>query len=157
MFVSAKHMHAWCAHSAAAIITEKKKSLHVCLSVRLLHETLLSLFLSLSAASPSYFKHRPPPPEMPRCATQVHNEECCVDTLPRQQPGEAGGPALGFEVEGEGGGGRGLCFRDAFQRYADPPEWEALRSPDVVYFGSGLHFLHMCGPGKRLEAKRVQG
>eukprot|EP00903_Cladosiphon_okamuranus_P010026 g9508.t1 len=87
-----------------------------------------------------------------------HNEECCVDTLPRQevpaeQPGEVEGPAPAFQA----GGGRGLCFRDAFQRYADPPEWEALGSPDVVYFGSGLHFLHMCGPGKFLEAKRVQG
>eukprot|EP00752_Nemacystus_decipiens_P008997 g8032.t1 len=89
----------------------------------------------------------------------VHNEECCVDTLPRRQaPGEPGAidnPALAFEAGRDGG--RGLCFRDAFQRYADPPEWEALASPDVVYFGSGLHFLHMCGPGKRLEAKRVQG
>ena len=84
----------------------------------------------------------------------MHNEECCVDTLPRQgapaeQPGATGSPAIDFEAGADGG--RGLCFRDALQRYADPPEWEDLASPDVVYFGIGLHLLHMCGPGERLE------
>lgn len=119
------------------------------------------------SAFPSIDRSSRPPEMTPRMVFELfqkHNEECCVDTLPRREtqpdPDEVGGPAPALGAEGQGGrdgGGRGLCFRDAFQRYADPPGWEALGSPDVVYFGSGLHFLHMCGPGKRLEPQRVQG
>ncbi|CAM9845759.1 unnamed protein product [Ectocarpus sp. 12 AP-2014] len=54
---------------------------------------------------------------------------CCMDTLPK-------------EDEGEGGGGRGLCFEFDQFRFLDPKR-AARTSVDAYYFGSGLHLLHM--------------
>eukprot|EP00752_Nemacystus_decipiens_P015670 g13984.t1 len=97
----------------------------------------------------------------------VHQEECCVDTLPRGHPQPArkgannpslavgSGNAAGEEVGGSGG--RGLCVRHYFQRFAEAPDWESLGSPDAVYFGVGLHLLHMTRRGHPLEAEKVQG
>lgn len=96
---------------------------------------------------------------------QEHHEQCCIDTLPRgdkhRRRGETrkGSSRLGPEIAvGEvDEGGRGLCFRHAFQRYSVPPDREALGNADAVYFGSGLHFLHMCRPAHPVEGLRVRG
>lgn len=90
---------------------------------------------------------------------QVHNDQCCVDTLPREEKTSA---AINVTVkESEVGedraGGRGLCFRHAYQRFSQSPNREALGEADAIYFGSGLHLLHMCRRGHGLEAPRVQG
>ena len=54
-------------------------------------------------------------------------------------------------------GGRGLCFRHYFQRFAEAPDWASLGSPHAVYFGAGLHLLHMTRRGHPLEEEKVQG
>lgn len=87
----------------------------------------------------------------------MHQEECCVDTLPREHPQPAGegantDPTLALSE----GGGRGLCFRHHFQKFAEPPDWVSLGSPDAVYFGTGLHLLHMTRRGHPLEGDNVQ-
>ncbi|CAN0137112.1 unnamed protein product [Ectocarpus sp. 6 AP-2014] len=86
-----------------------------------------------------------------------HQDECCIDTLPRE-PAEEGGdandngtPALDLGNH-TANGGRGVCFRHSFQKFLEPPQWESLGSPDAVYFGSGLHLLHMA----IMEAERAQ-
>lgn len=53
-------------------------------------------------------------------------------------------------------GGRGLCFRHHFQKFAEPPDWVSLGSPDAVYFGAGLHLLHMTRRGHPLQEENVQ-
>ncbi|CAB1104567.1 unnamed protein product [Ectocarpus sp. CCAP 1310/34] len=87
-----------------------------------------------------------------------HQDECCIDTLPREPAEEGedandhGTPALDLHNHTVNGG-RGVCFRRSFQKFLEPPEWESLGSPDAVYFGSGLHLLHM----HVMEAERAQG
>eukprot|EP00904_Undaria_pinnatifida_P006291 jgi/Undpi1/2792/HiC_scaffold_14.g06169.m1 len=94
-----------------------------------------------------------------------NQEKCCVDTLPREISGDGGGnhakPTLtnngGKRTGEEAVGGRGLCFRYVFQRFAEHPGEEQLGAADAVYFGSGLHFLHMCRRGHGLDPPRVKG
>ncbi|CAN0180010.1 unnamed protein product [Pylaiella littoralis] len=94
-----------------------------------------------------------------------HQEECCIDTPPQRSQSSKkaaldihtetnlGNSEMGTEEEG----GRGLCFRHHDKHFLDDPEWESLGSPDAVYFGCGLHLMHMSRPGLGLYRESVKG
>ncbi|CAN0390024.1 unnamed protein product [Pylaiella littoralis] len=91
-----------------------------------------------------------------------HQEECCIDTLPR----EVHNSEVTFDVHtditfgnttGTAEGGRGLCFRHHNVNYLDSSEWESFGSPDAVYFGCGMHLMHMARPGGGISGESVRG